>query len=61
MKRSTSLKLTAALLAVFVLLTALAACNRTAKAEYFDIFGTSAYIEVYDADDAKSGAWGAFF
>lgn len=54
MKRSTALKLTAALLAVFVLLTALAACNRTAKAEYFDIFGTSAYIEVYDADDAKS-------
>lgn len=52
MKRSTAFKTTAALLAVFALLPLFAACNREAKAEYFDIFGTTAYIETYDADDA---------
>lgn len=53
MKRSTAFKTTAALLAVFALLPLFAACNKTAKAEYFDIFGTTAYIETYDADDAE--------
>ena len=53
MKRSTAFKTTAALLAVFALLPLFAACNREAKAEYFDIFGTTAYIETYDADDAE--------
>ena len=53
MKSSTAFKTTAALLAVFALLPLFAACNKTAKAEYFDIFGTTAYIETYDADDAE--------
>ena len=43
----------AILLAAVLMLLSFAACNKTAKAEYFDIFGTTAYIETYDADDAE--------
>ena len=43
----------AVLLAAVLMLLSFAACNKTAKAEYFDIFGTTAYIETYDGDDAE--------
>ena len=48
---------TAALFAVITILLSFTACNdRTATGEYFDVFGTTLYIEGYSAEEAQSAA-----